>query len=77
MSNLSSKFNLLWLFLAGILSMFVLLLIIRAFFIISILMLLWVYETSLSKNRKIYLHLGIACFAMAILVLSFIGYSIP
>lgn len=65
MSNLSSKFNLLWLFLAGILSMFAFAPYHKSIFIIiSILMLLWVYETSLSKNRKIYLHLGIACFAM-------------
>ena len=65
MNNSTSKFNLLWLFLAGILSMFAFAPYHKSIFIIlSILALLWIYEAALSKARKIHLYLGIACFAM-------------
>ena len=65
MNSPSSKFNLLWLFLAGILSMFAFAPYHKSIFIIiSLLILLWIYEESLSKSRKMHLYLGIACFAM-------------
>lgn len=65
MNNISSKLAPLWLFLAGILSMLAFAPFHKSIFIIiSLLILLWVYEELLVQRKKRYLYLGVVCFGM-------------